>query len=104
MFEVVVNKCHGGFGLSKKALEMIAELKGVNIGVGDAAYYNFERTLARHDKHLVSVVKKLGKDANEVYSKLAIVTIDLPVYKLETFDGLECIVELDERGWIVITD
>lgn len=26
--KIVINKCHGGFGLSLKALEMLAELKG----------------------------------------------------------------------------
>ena len=75
----VVNKCFGGFGLSKKAQEML----GVN-----SPYAN---DFDRDDPKLIEVVEKLGEEANGDYAELAVVEIpsEATDYEFNEYDGFE---------------
>lgn len=67
--KVVININHYGFGLSEKALQKLSELKEKEINEST----QFE--ILRDDPHLIFVVESMGIDANDSYSKLAIVKI-----------------------------
>ena len=73
----VVNKCFGGFGLSKKAQEIL----GIN------SPYDVDRD----DPKLIEVVEKLGEEANGNYAKLAVVEIPTEAtdYEFNEYDGIE---------------
>jgi len=85
----VVNRCYGGFGLSVKARKLLRK-KGV-----DMDDYELDRT----SNELIEVVEELGKEANGLCTKLAI--IDVPENAInpyvEEYDGMETIRE--GRSW-----
>ena len=93
MFKVVINTCHGGFGLSEKAL---AEY---NKRAGTA--HKWDADIPRHDKHLVAIVEELGAEANDLCAKLGIVELPDDVagkWHVEEYDGWEHVAE-DHRTW-----
>jgi len=63
MRKIVINSCHGGFRLSEKVIERIAELRGVD---ANSLYPHF---IARDNPDLVRVVEELGEAANTRYSQ-----------------------------------
>ena len=86
--KVVINGCYGGFGLSRKAREML--------GI-DSKYCYVD--IDRHDARLVDVVETLGEDANGDCANLKIVEIPDDVdYIIEEYDGLEWVSE-PHRTW-----
>lgn len=89
--KIVINKCHGGFGLSEQALrlyETTTKQHGVN-----------EYRIERDDRTLVNIVETLGDDANGRFAKLKVVEIPDDVnWVLEEYDGLEWIAE-QHREW-----
>ena len=88
---IVINTCHGGFGLSGPAKELYAQLSGVQ----DA----WDNDIARDDPYLVQVVNQLGKEANGAYADLRIVEIPADVdWTVEEYDGKEWIAE-KHRTW-----
>jgi hypothetical protein len=91
--KVVINKCHGGFGLSKEAENKYKELAGIS----DPNFYN--RSIARDDAHLIAVVELMGSEASGRYADLRIVEIpdDIKWY-IEEYDGLEWVAET-HRTW-----
>jgi hypothetical protein len=93
--KVVINKCYGGFGLSKEGMMYINKQKKLN-GLKPCAYAG---DLERNDPLLVETVEKLGVKANDNYSKLKVVDIPDDVYwEIEDYDGLECVRECS-RSW-----
>lgn len=91
--KVVINKCYGGFSLSKEGINRYATLKNVD---PDSFYC---RDLPREDSLLVQVVKELKEKANGRYAKLRIVEIpDNISWHIEEYDGIEWIAE-DHRTW-----
>lgn len=76
----VVNKCFGGFGLSKKAQEML----GIN------SPYDLDRD----DPKLIEIVEKLGEEANGNYAQLEVIEIPTEAtdYELDEYDGIESII------------
>ena len=91
--KVVINKCHGGFGLSEEAENKYKELAGIS----DPNFYN--RSIARDDAHLIAVVELMGSEAGGRYADLKIVEIpdDIKWY-IEEYDGLEWVAET-HRTW-----
>ena len=84
--KVVINKCYGGFSISKEAMELL--------GV-DSPYPDIKR----NDPALVEVVEKLGDKANGSFSKLKIVEIPDDVeWDIAEYDGLEWVEEV-HRTW-----
>lgn len=95
MTQIVINACYGGFGLSDVALELYNEFQ-LEVG-GDPVAYAGE--IPRDCPRLIAVVKQLGERANEVYSKLKIVTIPDDVeWTVQEYDGLEWVAEA-HRTW-----
>jgi hypothetical protein len=86
--KVVINDCYGGFGLSKKALDMLG-LKSDSI---------FDRD--RANPKLVEVVEKLGEVANGFCASLRVIEIpdDVKEWYIDDYDGVETIHE-KHRYW-----
>lgn len=90
---VVINDCHGGFGLSDLA---IAEYKKL-AGITDPSFY--ERDIPRDDPYLVKIVKEMGSKSGGRHAKLKIVEIPADVeWQIEEYDGSEWIAE-KHRTW-----
>jgi len=86
MQKIVINACHGGFGLSKKAFEFLE---------CSARTYS----LSRDDPKLIECVETLGKDANGDFAKLVIIEIpDGIEWQIEEYDGSEW-VSGKHRAW-----
>jgi hypothetical protein len=121
--KVVINRCHGGFGLSDEAFALLLNLKGVKyeiklaqvaIGVkekefyaaghlGDGDYYldqyDYCDNSQRGNPDLVAVVEQLGEGANGWAADLKIVEIPDDVkWHVAEYDGLEWIAE-NHRTW-----
>jgi len=89
--KIVINKCYGGFGLSKEAEELYVQKKNISGPLrGD---------ILRNDSVLVEVVETLGDKASGKYSKLKVVEIpdDVTDWRIEEYDGWEHIAE--GRTW-----
>ncbi len=102
MTEIVINKCHGGFSISKECVEHMArhgnqETKKM-LDRNESDYFYLCDT-PRHDKILVNAVKELGSKANGEYSRLEIVEIDGSIYKIDEYDGMEWVVEPKDINW-----
>jgi hypothetical protein len=92
MTQIVINACHGGFGLSEDASLRYRELAGIPL-----AEYRWD--LQRDDPALVQTVLELGTAANGQYAKLKVVTIpDDVIWTIEEYDGMEWIAEA-HRTW-----
>ena len=89
--KVIYNNCYGGFMLSEEAIDEIKKRKKLKL---DEEVYE----LPRHDKDLVSVVEELGDKANGLTSNLEIDFVYSSINKIEDFDGLETVVELDDEN------
>lgn len=93
MFRVVVNTRYGGFGLSDKALAEYNKRAGTD--------HEWDRDIARDDKHLVAIVEELGDEANGFLAKLGIVELPDDVagkWHVDEYDGWEHVAE-DHRTW-----
>ena len=89
--QIVINVCHGGFGLSGPAKDLYEQLSGQH-GVWD-------RDLARDDPYLVQVVEQLGEAAAGGYAELLVVDIPAGVdWTIEEYDGKEWVAEV-HRVW-----
>lgn len=87
--KVVINKCWGGFGLSKEAFEYLG-LEWDGFGCAE---------IERHNSKLVECVEKLGDKANGRFASLEVVEIPDDVeYEIDNYDGMETIHE-KHRIW-----
>ena len=88
--KVVINKCYGGYGLSKKAYEFLGvEWDG----------YGYEYKEARSNPDLVMCVETLKEGSFGVYARLKVIEIPDDVkWHIEEYDGLEWVAE-DHRTW-----
>ncbi len=94
--EVVINSCFGGFSLSKKAVELLSKLTGI-----EPDEY---RNIPRDDKYLVAVVKALGKEANGNCADLQIVDLEKGTkWYIREYDGIESI-EFKQQMWLCTTN
>lgn len=116
--KIVINRCHGGFGLSDAAFEKLLEAKGIEFEKkegdicthyfkkghldNDEAYlspYDFCDDKKRADPDLVRIVEEMGEDAFGWAAELKVVQIPDDVeWYIEEYDGLEWIAEL-HRTW-----
>ena len=91
--KIVINKCYGGFGLSKEAEKLYVQKKNISGPLrGD---------ILRNDSVLVEVVETLGDKASGKYSELKVVEIpdDVKWYITNHHQGEgENIVE-EHRTW-----
>jgi hypothetical protein len=100
--KVVINKCYGGFGLSKEALELYSVYKyGENHVVDQGRYCQYIEIngeiiddIQRDDPILIRVVEELGYQANGDCAKLEIKEIpDGSRWEIEEYDGYESLRE-----------
>jgi|688.fasta_scaffold810354_1 hypothetical protein len=110
--KVVINACHGGFGLSQKAMQRYAELKGFKLITEDRGLYSIyyadsvsddnlicNSDIPRNDPDLVQVVEELGTAANSWSANLGIVEIPEGIsWDIEEYDGFEWVAE-SHRTW-----
>ena len=88
MTKVVINKCHGGFGLSAAAESKYKELANIT----DPIFYS--RSIPRDDAHLIAVVELMGSAADGEYAELKIVDVpDNVNWYVEEYDGREWVAE-----------
>ena len=88
--KVVINKCFGGFGLSKEAYKFL------NIPWDG---YGFEFMEDRSNPALVGCVEALGDKASGSFAELKVVEIpDGVAWEIGEYDGLESVVE-KHRKW-----
>ena len=94
MKKIVINKCHGGFGLSDLAMRRYAEIKKIE-DVNTIHIYD----IPRDDPVLIQVIEELGKESFDRYADLKIVEIPEDVdWYIEEYDGLEHVAER-HRTW-----
>lgn len=90
IIKVVINKCFGGFSLSKEAYEFLG-IPWDNFGYK----YNDNRT----DPKLVDCIETLGDKANGMCANLRVVEIPIDIkWSIEEYDGNEWIAE-KHRVW-----
>lgn len=88
--KVVINKCYGGYGLSKKAYNYLG-IEWDNYGY----CFNDDRSNAQ----LVECVEELGEAANGELSELKVVEIPDDVeWTIIEYDGVEWVAEV-HRTW-----
>lgn len=114
--EIVVNACHGGFGLSHEAEMEYLNRSGIaytlkdresrddtarfgpEIVVTNDPYWHV-RDIPRDDPVLVQLVKDWGEEVNSGYSELKIVRIPGDVdWVIDEYDGFEWVAE-QHRTW-----
>ena len=92
IMKVVLNKCYGGFSLSKEAYKYLG-LKWDGYG------YKYSEYDKRTDPKLIKCVEKLGEKANGRYADLRVVEIpDDVVWEISSYDGIETVEEI-HRSW-----
>lgn len=100
--KIVINKCFGGFGVSKAVYKELGfkwngygYLSNDDFGIKDDNYYAF-----RSDKRLVNAVEKVGEEKSSGdLAKLRIVEIPDDVkWEIDEYDGIETVHE-QHRSW-----
>jgi hypothetical protein len=112
---IVINVCHGGFGLSQEAVKLYLDRAGLDYKFspredrystdryGPVVLVNgnhwSDREIDRDDPALVSIVRELGKAAAGPYAELKIVKIPADVkWEIAEYDGSEWVAE-QHRTW-----
>lgn len=86
--KIVVNRCFGGFGISKKACKHM----GLDC---NASHWDIKRDSSK----LVAAVEALGDDASAQLAELKIVEIPADVeWEIDDYDGMESVHE-KHRSW-----
>jgi hypothetical protein len=109
--KLVINKCFGGFSVSRKAVEYmanlgssqaIAELESMednsnDIYLGYSEKYDHQYN--RNDPYLIEAVEVLKEEANSRFSKLKVIEIPEGVnWEIDEYDGVEVARE-KHRSW-----
>jgi hypothetical protein len=113
---IVINNCHGGFGLSWDAQIAYLDRAGIAYTLGDresrddtirfgqeiklvSGDYWYDREITRDDPILVSLVHEMGPAVNSNFAKLKVVKIPGNVeWTIDEYDGLEWVAE-KHRTW-----
>ena len=91
--KVVINRRHGGFGLSSRASREYCRLAAISENDFD------DYRVARDDPNLVAVVEQLGQAADGDCAQLKIVEVPDDVeWSIQEYDGLEWVAE-QHRTW-----
>ncbi len=114
--ELVINRCYGGFSISRKAAEFMAERgserakkeleKSTGTPKRSKHWYGYgyvegmEGGYDRADPLLVEAVRTLGREADGEHAKLGIVNIpDGMDWEIEEYDGIEHVSEAHDRWY-----
>ena len=105
--EIVLNKCYGGFGISKLAAEKMGmAVRTITYSSGcELEYIEGQYDIKRDDPKLVAVVKELKEKSFGLHAKLAIVSIpaDIDDWEIFEYDGMECLNRKLQDQQIVFT-
>lgn len=107
--KVAINRCFGGFSISREAAEFMAgrgnKRAAAELADSPDRFYGygyvegFGGRYERNDPDLIAAVESLGKAASGRYAELAVVEIpDGIEYEIDEYDGLEHISE-KHRTW-----
>lgn len=109
--KIVVNRCFGGFSISKECAEYMASLgdeqakaeleeyKQSNFWYGYGYTEGFDDGYPRDSETLVKAVEELGAKANGASAELEVVEIPDDVkWEIDEYDGVETIREA-HRSW-----
>lgn len=101
--KIVINKCYGGFGLSKQAVDLFIAKGGTverdEYDDPNKPISGYEIGYDRTNPVLVEVVEQLGEAADTDASELKVVEIPDDVeYTIEDYDGIEWVAEV-HRTW-----
>ena len=103
MIKIVINSCHGGFGLSREAVDRYCAEKNIDPGEWISfGYYSkfYAGEILRDDPVLIQIVEELGDKANGHFAELKIVEIPNGVdWYIEEYDGCEHIAERHRTWW-----
>lgn len=102
MAQVLINGCHGGYGLSEAAGRRLQEL-GVEVGFikdGDWVWVNAD--VERHDPRLIQAFEELGEKMGTTCSELHTVEVKGNLYRIEQYDGMEWVVTPSQTIWTEI--
>ncbi len=112
---IVINRQHGGFGLSKEARILYLERAGIayTLAAGPDRHTEslygprievngdiwHDKDIERDDPILVDVIRQLGRQADGRFAKLKIVEVPAGViWKIAEYDGMEWVEEV-HRIW-----
>ena len=91
--KIVINSCHGGFGLSDQGVEEYKKRAGIT----DPNFWYYE--IPRNCPHLVAMVEENNQEYKYDYADLKIVDVpDYVEWQIEEYDGLEWVAE-KHRTW-----
>ena len=113
MTKVVYNRQYGGFSISEKAVRLGREISGdpkwggtldgetyEDGSVSDSSWDSHGYELSRTDPILITVVERLGEEANGRFAKLGIANIpDGEKYRIDEYDGSERVMQPDDYNW-----
>lgn len=112
MAKVVYNACFGGFGLSRKAAERLAQLglEGMDQEIEEVSsmckllgeIYRIPDGVPRHHPLLVQVVEEFGPEASGAFADLQIKNIRGKKYIINEYDGKEAVQTPEDIEWIVV--
>lgn len=113
MNKVVFNACYGGYSLSKKAVQWLAEnaceevkaIANKELKETCSEYINKAYILhgvKRHCPDLVRCVETLNDEANGFLANLEIRELKGNKYRIEDYDGLETVYEPEDEEYITI--
>jgi hypothetical protein len=92
--KIVINTCHGGFGISEEAEEIYRTKKGI---ADDETFWS--RSIPRDDPILVEIVESMGEKSFGGFAELKVVDIpDGIEWQIDEYDGLEWVAE-KHRTW-----
>ena len=103
MSKVAINKCYGGFSISKECAKWIENKYGIDLSKEfDYGAYYFDDE--RHAKELIDAVETLGSEVcSGDCAKIVLEDCDSGLYQIEEYDGYETLITPDyEFGWIKI--
>ena len=110
MSKIVINRCYGGFSISREAAAYMAERGHAQAAAeltaaGEGNFYGFghvngfDDSYKRDDPLLVEAVETLGDAANGSCSRLTVEEIpDGVEWQIEEYDGFEHVAE-SHRTW-----
>ena len=105
MSKVAINKCYGGFSISKECAKWIENKYGLDLSkeYDYGAYYFDEK---RHAKELIDAIETLGSEVcSGDCARIVLEDCGGGLYNIEEYDGYETLTTPDdEREWIKIDD
>lgn len=102
MNKIVVNRCFGGYSLSKEAVQWLLENGNEDTKNEVAKYEDVAFSCNRHNQDLVKCVEILGERANGECAELEIEHIEGNQYRITEYDGYESVETPESIKWTTI--